>query len=204
MMNAPSDTRPVNQTDIEPLRHLLAAAFSEDPLLAFLQPNEKKRAGFGRWFFGSAVKYGRSNGVALTDVEVTGAAIWLPPGQTEMKSWPAFRSGYWQAPFRLGLRGLNRFKALGEATDEAHARNMPGAHWYLLMLGVSPDAQGTGVGTALIEAGKARAREAGTHCYLETMTESNVEFYKRRGFEVVDDFVIADEVRTWAMAWRPD
>ncbi|MEE8416725.1 MAG: GNAT family N-acetyltransferase, partial [Desulfobacterales bacterium] len=35
--------------------------------------------------------------------------------------------------------------------------HVSGDHWYLLMLGVDPDQQGTGVGSAAIDAGAAKA-----------------------------------------------
>ncbi len=53
-------------------------------------------------------------------------------------------------------------------------------------LGTSPEAQGKGLGGALVEYGTSQADEAGISCYLETATESNVAFYKKRGFQVMN------------------
>jgi len=36
-----------------------------------------------------------------------------------------------------------------------------------------------------VEVGTSRADEAGVPCYLETGTQSNVDFYTKRGFEIV-------------------
>jgi hypothetical protein len=36
-----------------------------------------------------------------------------------------------------------------------------------------------------VEVGTSRADAAGLPCYLETATQSNVDFYTKRGFEVV-------------------
>ncbi|MCY7418396.1 MAG: GNAT family N-acetyltransferase [Chloroflexi bacterium] len=44
--------------------------------------------------------------------------------------------------------------------------------------------RGQGLGSALIELGTSRADAAGVPCYLETATQSNVDFYAKRGFEV--------------------
>jgi hypothetical protein len=37
----------------------------------------------------------------------------------------------------------------------------------------------------LVEMGTSRADDAGVPCYLETGTDSNIAFYRKRGFEVV-------------------
>ena len=53
-------------------------------------------------------------------------------------------------------------------------------------------------------AGASQAEIAGLPCYLETMTESNVEYYARRNFEVVAEFTIPEGgPRTWAMVRQP-
>jgi ribosomal protein S18 acetylase RimI-like enzyme len=69
------------------------------------------------------------------------------------------------------------------ATEALH-KAVDGPHWYLMAIGTRPEVQGTGLGSALVELGTAQADKAGIPCYLETGTESNVAFYRKRGFEV--------------------
>jgi ribosomal protein S18 acetylase RimI-like enzyme len=57
-------------------------------------------------------------------------------------------------------------------------------YWYLEAVGVEPAAQGMGIGTRLLEPVLTVADEAGQLCYLETITERNVAWYRRLGFEV--------------------
>ncbi len=57
-------------------------------------------------------------------------------------------------------------------------------HWYLLVVGVEPRHQSTGVGRTLLEPVLARADEHGAPCYLETPTRPNVRFYESLGFAV--------------------
>jgi ribosomal protein S18 acetylase RimI-like enzyme len=66
-------------------------------------------------------------------------------------------------------------------------RLAPAAHWYLKTLGVARWAQGSGVGSALVRAGLARADAQRLPCYVETSDGRNVAFYRRFGFDVVDD-----------------
>ena len=57
-------------------------------------------------------------------------------------------------------------------------------YWYLEVVGVDPLARGLGIGTRLLEPVLHLADEAGQLCYLETMTERNVGWYRSLGFEV--------------------
>ena len=182
----------------------LAQAFFDDPLMMFMEPDDTKRLKFGQWFMTKGVELGRRWGAVYTNPDATGAAVWLTPGNTTISTWRVIRVGFMMLPFKVGFSGFNRFNALDSTTAKIHKEHMPGPHWYLLMLGVTPDLQGTGIGSSLIESGASQATEAGLPCYLETMTESNVEYYAKRNFEVVADFTIPKGgPRTWAMVRKP-
>jgi predicted N-acetyltransferase YhbS len=73
---------------------------------------------------------------------------------------------------------------VGPRLEEVHNVLAKEAHWYLMVLGVDPAKQGSGIGGSLIEPVIARADAAGVFCYLETFTASNLRFYKRRGFRI--------------------
>ena len=196
--------RPVRPDDVKPLGGPLARAFFDRPMLRFLQPDESKRRKFAEWFFSRTVEYGRRYGLALADDSLSGAAVWLRPGETDMTTWRTFRAGFSSIIFRLGPGGLRRSGQIGDAVGAAHKRHMPGPHWYLLMIGVGPESQGKGLGSALVNAGLERARADGLPAYLETMWPENVRYYEKRGFGVVEEFVIGGEVTSWAMTWRPE
>ncbi|MEV5981270.1 GNAT family N-acetyltransferase [Streptomyces sp. NPDC052114] len=76
--------------------------------------------------------------------------------------------------------------------------------WFLATVGVDPDAQGQGLGKAVIRPGLAAADRAGHPCFLETSTERNVAFYERLGFAVTADVTLPDGgPRTWCMLREP-
>lgn len=58
-------------------------------------------------------------------------------------------------------------------------------HWYLVAVGARSERQGRGLGSELVDVGTSRADAAGAPCYLETGTQSNIDFYTKRGFEIV-------------------
>ena len=57
--------------------------------------------------------------------------------------------------------------------------------WYLPMIGVDPNAQGRGIGAALLRHGLARADESGVAAYLESSNPRNIPLYERHGFEAM-------------------
>ena len=74
------------------------------------------------------------------------------------------------------------------------------AHWHLGPVGVLPDRQGGGVGSALMEAFVARVDDDGSAAYLETDKPENVGFYERFGFETTGEDQVHG-VDNWFM-WR--
>ncbi len=52
------------------------------------------------------------------------------------------------------------------------------------MIGVSPETQGLGVGTRLLEPAFSLADQSEVACYLETSNPDAVPFYLKAGFEI--------------------
>ena len=103
----------------------------------------------------------------------------------------------------LATTGLGRFGrliALRAALDKHHPMDRP--HTYLWFIGVSPKAQGLGIGSRLLKAGLDQLDAAGRPAYLETSTQRNVSLYRRHGFEIVADYKpTPDGPQTYGM-WR--
>jgi ribosomal protein S18 acetylase RimI-like enzyme len=95
------------------------------------------------------------------------------------------RVGVAAVPFRLGLTGTRAFAQAMSATEKIH-KQVEGPHWYLVSIGTRVSAQGRGLGSALVEIGASQADDAGIPCYLETGTDSNIAYYSKRGFEILD------------------
>lgn len=88
-------------------------------------------------------------------------------------------------PFNIGFRPFARFVGADGVMDKFHKKFVPEPHWYLLIVGVDPELQGRGLGSALIREGLARADASDSPCYLDTSEERNLAFYQRHAFEVV-------------------
>lgn len=180
---------------------MLARAFDDDPVMAWIFPDERMRRRRLPSFFGSTLR-GVSLRLAGTEVVVTGeqvlgGAIWMPPG-----TWrPPLRRQLAALPgmvIRLGSR-----LSVAAATYGALIRVHPDEpHWYLAGIGTDPPAQGTGVGSELMRSRLARCDAAGLPAYLESSKERNVPFYERHGFTVTRELTISGGGPTLWLMWR--
>jgi ribosomal protein S18 acetylase RimI-like enzyme len=169
---------------------VLARAFYHDPMFVYLLPAAATRGGRLRWFMERGLATGRLFGAVdavLQDGQPDGLAIWIRPEQTDLGPAQMLRTGVAALPIRFGLGGFRRFVKLVALSEAARRVAMPEPHWSLLTLGVDPARQRAGVGGALVRHGTARADAAGVPCFLETMNEANLPFYRRAGFRVVHE-----------------
>jgi ribosomal protein S18 acetylase RimI-like enzyme len=93
-------------------------------------------------------------------------------------------------PFAVGPRRFARFIAASYTMSKLRKQYAPGPHWYLQMLGVDPQFQGRGLGSALLREGLKRADAASRPSYVETMLERNLAFYGHHGFDVMGSIAV--------------
>lgn len=181
--------------------HLLARAFHDDAMFTFIEPDAARRADVLPWFFGAAARLGAKYG--RLDADDRAAAIWLPPGQTDLGPRALVGSGLAAGPVRLGLGAFRRFVAITSAFEAAKARVVDTPHWHLFILGVEPSRQGNGHGSNMIGPVLADADRDRQVCYLETTAESNLEFYRRNGFTVASVHRPDGMPKFWTMTRPP-
>lgn len=124
---------------------LLCRAFSRDPLVQYMLPDESRRMHALPSFYRIVVRYALHYGEISTTAGVEGVACWLTPGNTTVSTWRLLRIAP-AATFSFRLAEQQRNTIYSRYTDEAHERAMPGPHWYLWGLGVEPSRQHQGLG----------------------------------------------------------
>ena len=169
-----------------------ARAFFDDPLFAFVFPDEGERRTGLPWLMRMGVTYGWMFGLVDTTAgPMLGHAVWLPPGETHVADGRLADAGFVDPERHMSPGALARFGAFLEQVSPVHDRLVPEPHWYLMILGVDPPHQGQRVGSALIQSMLVRADAEEARCYLETSKERNVPFYQKHGFEVGGEIEIA-------------
>ena len=191
---APADTRRAAA--------VLARAFQDDPMMAFLAPDPDRRARLLPGMLGAGLRDCLDQGRVTTTTDLAGVACWLRPGRTDPGPVRMLRTGILVRSLPLGVGGLRRLLGLAGEMKAGHHRVMADPHWYLLQLGTEPDRVGQGVGGAVLAPVLAEADRAGQACYLETHNERNLTFYARHGFEPA----VADQyagLRFWGLRRDP-
>ena len=178
--------------DVPALADALARAFDDDPLAEFAHPRAGSRPRRLAYFFRLRLRTLLADELCFCDDRRRAAALWAPPDR-------------WQPPPSESLRQVRLvnlrapFVLAGFARMERLHPHEP--HFYLSTLGVSPEAQGQGLGSRLLAPMLERCDREGVPAYLESSKERNIAFYARHGFRVTEEMRFPRGPRLWLM-WR--
>ncbi len=130
--------------------------------------------------------------------------MWLPPGETAVTDERAAEAGLDTLADALGAAAADRFCSVLGAVEPYHRTDVPAEHWYVMVVGIEPTAQGLGLGRALLAPILEEARRDRLPCYLETAQPNNVPFYEHLGFHVLRDVVHESSgLRLWTFRLDP-
>jgi GNAT superfamily N-acetyltransferase len=170
--------RRAEEADAPAIARLLARAFFDDPVAAFLFPDRRGRPAMLDRFFDLQLRrnYLR-RGVVYTTSDRDAAALWMPPGAPP----PTLRERLDHFVFatRLGPRR----RPAHRLTTLLEARHPGEPHWYLGAIGTEPSRQRHGLGTALLEEVLDICDETGVGAYLEASRADSARLYAHLGFE---------------------
>jgi len=194
------NVRPVRSAEVDRVALTLALSFQDDALFTWMFGTGARRA-LQRSFRSQIRAQYMPGGVVETIDDLSGVALWSAPGRgitPTALQWLRMFPGHlhFLRPDRA-LKALRGFSAM-----DSHHPDEP--HIHLAILGVDPTRQRSGVGSALVRAGLARADAAHLPVYLDTATPENVPYYQRYGFEVICqfDFPLGGP-HAWGMLRRP-
>lgn len=182
-------------TDISKMSFLLARAFATDPTITHGVGADSRR--LERFFRAElSLRYGgrAELDVLEEDGEILGVGIWVGP-KVKIPSilHPRLAPVYSKI---LGKRYLSQVRS--NLLDSRYEPRFP--HWLAHIVAVDPDAQGRGIGGALLRHGLARA--AGSPVYLEATTPGSAALYQRHGFIPLGHFG-TNPVQLQTAMWRP-
>ncbi|MER7940283.1 GNAT family N-acetyltransferase [Streptomyces sp. NPDC094458] len=188
--------RRAEQRDRDQVVRILEEAFHHDPVSSWVFPDEEHRR----------VVHGRFLGV-FADVTLEGGRIDLLEDGTAAALWLSVPAGVpdeeddTPALMRETADPDNeRAELVGRLTGAVHPHDR--AHEYLLMIGVSPERQGEGIGEALMRGVLERCDREGTPAYLEASSERSRGLYERLGFSFMGRTVdLPQGPPMWPM-WR--
>ncbi|MET8510848.1 GNAT family N-acetyltransferase [Streptomyces sp. NPDC005077] len=188
--------RQAEAEDREQVVRLLDEAFHHDPVSGWVFPDEAHRRAVHGKFLGVFVDVTLAEGRVDLLEDGTAVALWLPVpagAPTEEDTTPALMRA-------TADPDNERAELVGRLTGAIHPHDR--AHEYLLMIGVSPDRQGDGIGAALIADVLERCDRDGVPAYLEASSARSRRLYERLGFTFMGTTVeLPDGPSMWPM-WR--
>jgi ribosomal protein S18 acetylase RimI-like enzyme len=192
---APPEIRAAIPADIAALARALAAAFEDDPIFAWLLPDDRRRPDRLLCFFTLELEsVVLPSGTAWMSPEASGACLELPPDK-------------WRMPLQTQALHAHQFAAVfGRSLPRAlititqmERRHLREPHFYVPYVGVAPEGQGAGLGTKLLGRTLERADAAGLPTYLEATSERNAALYERLGFKHLGAFTVLGSPPLWPM-----
>jgi ribosomal protein S18 acetylase RimI-like enzyme len=169
--------RRADLADAAALAAVLAAAFDEDPVSAWLFPNaadrRQRQPGFLRLFVNHTIPWGEVH----TTVDLDAAALWLPVDPDTGILSHGESAGAFQEVLGPNYR---RYIVLDRQAQAVHPTTRP--HAFLPFIGVHPTRQGHGIGSALLTHKLTELDDAGIPAYLEASSFRSRALYERLGF----------------------
>ncbi|KAK7558775.1 acyl-CoA N-acyltransferase [Phyllosticta citricarpa] len=191
---------PMTEADIDGAVDVIQAAFEDDPYANWVFDKATFNRARNRDSLTLRCHWGIANAIFHVARDTTldrilGVAMWLPP--TNASSSLRFTLSLYTLSFRACLNNLyhrgrgglllHRYRIWKSAQAAAQAELWTDARGYYFcnIVAVAPEAQGRGVGRALMGEVLARADQEGRRCYLESSRDvPNTAIYGRMGFEV--------------------
>jgi ribosomal protein S18 acetylase RimI-like enzyme len=187
--------------DVEPAAQVIAQAFVDDPLCAFMLPFKKTRiktlVKFFRVYGELSIPMQRAFGAGDP---LLGVAYWIAPGQADLSIGLKSIGKLLPLLFTSYPVGFVRARAILRQTDALHQKYAPMPHFYLDNIGVLPSARGQGIASRLIRPFLEMADAQNVIAYTDTVTPANVGLYQHFGFECVEESPIPGTgVTVWAL-----
>lgn len=175
--DAPPSVRDARLEELDSVIALLDVAFERDPFVGWLTRGDARAR--RRYVTLVTRRLIAPRGRVFVDHSLRAVALWMPPGGWNLPLGAQLAMLPTLARV-VGPRRLFRVAKVSAAIEEGR----PEAHWYLALVGTSPEARGAGLGSAVVEAGLALARAEGVPALLETSNSANVRWYERFGFAI--------------------
>lgn len=191
--------RAVAGADVPALSRAMARAFHDDPVVGhwcLADESRRTRRLEGIFeLFTNRVYLRRGDSYASEGLD--GGAFWLPPGA--WKLGPVAQLGLTARLAATTGRATPRILQVMSLIEAKHPHE---PHYYLQFLGVEPDRQGRGIGSALMAPVLGRCDREGVPAYLEATCERNCALYERHGFAVVEELPLPGGGPSLWRMWR--
>jgi GNAT superfamily N-acetyltransferase len=193
--------RKATESDREICIETLVHAFNDDPVINWFVRQDRKRDTALELFF--QIAFDRLTfpfGEAYIAGDGEGVALWTPPGKWQL----SFTDQLWLIPDYIKAFKATRLHTVVPRIQNLQNLHPSFPHYYLFAAGVTPSAQGCGIGRAMLQHVLAECDGKGLPAYLEATTRRNRDLYERLGFRSTREFPLGKNGPTlWLMLRDP-
>jgi len=178
-MSSFKDIYRIQKQNLQDAVTVLNNAFSEDSMWKEVFDDEEKN----RILTEIMVRYCLTYGSVFSTSEKLEGVMAIAPYGKDMTMLRIIRSGSFLLSMKIGSES-KKFKILSDAVEKAKKSLHLDPYIHLLIMGVSQDYQGKGLGGKLVRALIEKSETERKPIYLETQKEDNIYFYEKYGFAV--------------------
>lgn len=172
---------PLQTSDADRIGSIIEDGFEHDPICNWAFDNNN--AALNPFFSMLCQDVYLPDGFGCTTTRGEGVALWVPPYERKTPGpWATVKSVALMARYS-GLTGIKRGIALGKALPAKPQEPF----YYLFLIATRQAHRGKGLGGQLIEPGLARIESDQADSYIESSNEKNLSFYRRYGYEIIDE-----------------
>jgi GNAT superfamily N-acetyltransferase len=195
----------ITEETLQPAACTIARAFRADPLYMHVFDSIDHYDQVAPWMIETWTRWCMRYGKAWATPNLDAVALRRVPNHYHISLWSLFRTGIYAMPRRLGKASMKRFGVIIRLLEQQHSAIMGHTpHWYCWILAVTPERQGHGVGKVLMRHTFQHADRMRLPCYLETMTETNVQIHGSQGYVLRNTIQVpASDLKLYLMV-RPE
>ncbi len=192
------EIRKASPSEATALGRTIARAFQDDPVFGWLIADPGRRLvtmerGFALFLRRLWLKHDET----YVTGEAAGVCVWEPPGTWQVGVGEQIAMA--PAVARVYGRLLPRLLLTLMALEKGHPRE---PHYYLPFIGVEPESQGHGRGSALMHPVLSRCDAERKAAYLEASSPRNRALYELHGFEVTEESILGRGAPPIWRMWR--
>ncbi len=192
----------VKRRDLIRCADVLAKAFFEYPMYKHVLGSDHSAETMGiatRFFVNYAYLYGA---VYAPSPDIEGVLCTIDYQNYRMNPFRLLRCNG-LALVRLGLNVNRKYDEYDKLNSKVHRDVISVPHQYIMCIGVDPEKQGQGLASYMLRPAVQSAAANGYASYLETHNQTNVDIYKRYGFQLMGEHELPNsDITLYAMLKR--
>ena len=193
----------LDKNDLDIFSNNLAISFKGYPLFETLS-NHKYNVKKMKRFWKVSLKTIAKNSFFLTDSkDANSLAIFSPYQKDGISTWEYVKAGALTLLPTMGIKTTNRMTSFEKFALQIKNKYAKPGCWYLFTFVTMPEFRGTGLGSKIIRPMLNYIDELKQDCYLETVSPTNVEIYKKFGFELKEEVKVPNADLTLYAMLRP-